>query len=81
MHACWISDQISLLFRTQTDTNSEVRTFDNWRSFLMINSDRCECIFPPTRQANYRHGFYICLVSEKCFVHYCDGAYHILQRR
>ena len=82
MHFCWISDQISFLFRTQTATYSEVGTFDNWRSFLMINSNRCECIFPTTRQGNYRHGIFISLVSEKCFVRYhYDGAYCILQRR
>ena len=42
----------------------------------MINSDCCECIFPPTRQGNYRNGIFIFLMSEKCFVHYhYDGAY------
>lgn len=82
MHVCWISDQISFLFREQTATYSEVRTFDNWQSFLMINSDCDECIFALTRQGNHRHLFFVSLVSEKCFVRYhYDGVYCILQRR
>ena len=35
MHVCWISDQISFLFRKQAASYSEVRTFGNWWSFVL----------------------------------------------